>query len=155
MLCPNIYLIAIGSSIVLVWLWNLLLRSFAEVLAWVSIIIVGVGLFVSGFLVRNYAIETYPEGTNTQKWLNISAYAIWGLLGVYLLAILCCWYSLKIAIKVLRTAARVIMNNMKMIVIPLFQIAITVAWIGASVYSLLWLASCGEITVNTIPATSL
>lgn len=155
MLCPNIYLIAIGSSIVLVWLWNLLLRSFAEVLAWVSIIIVGVGLFVSGFLVRNYAIENYPEGTNTQKWLNIASYVIWGLLGVYLLAILCCWYSLKIAIKVLRTAARVIMNNMKMIVIPLFQIVFTVAWIGVSVYALLWLASCGEITVNTVPGTPL
>lgn len=118
MQCPNIYFMAIGSSLVLIWLWNLLLRSFAEFLAWLSIIIVGVGLFASGFLVRNYAIENYPEGTSTQKWLNISAYIIWGLLGIYCIAILCCWYSLKIAIKVLKTSARVIMNNMKMVIIP-------------------------------------
>lgn len=153
--CPNVYYIAIGSSLVLIWLWNLMLRSFAEVLAWLSIIIVGVGLFVSGFLVRDYAIENYPEGTSTQKWLNISAYVIWGLLGIYLIAILCCWYSLKIAIKVLRTAARVIMNNMKMVVVPIFQIVVTVAWIGASVYALFWLLSCGEIMTNTVPGTSL
>lgn len=63
--CPNIYYLAIGSSLVLIWFWNVLLRSFAEALAWVSIFIVGVGLLASGFLVRSYALTNYPAGTST------------------------------------------------------------------------------------------
>jgi len=146
MQCPNIYYLAIGSTIVLIWAWNTLLRSFAEALAWVSIFIVGVGLLASGFLVRNYAIQNYPDGTSTQKWLNICSYILWGLTAIYCLALLCCWFSLKIAIKILKVSARVIMNNMRMVVIPLFQIVLTVVWIGLSLYCFLWLMSVGEPT---------
>lgn len=63
--CVNIYYITLASAFVLIWLWNLLLRLFAEILAWISIVVVGVGLIGSGFLVRNYAIENYPTGNNT------------------------------------------------------------------------------------------
>lgn len=63
--CPNVYLICIGSTLVLIWLWNLFLRAFAEVLAWLSIFIVGVGLLASGFLVKNYGIANYPEDLQT------------------------------------------------------------------------------------------
>ena len=65
MQCTNIYLIAVGSAVLLVWLWNVFLRAFAEVLAWVSIFIVGIGLIATGFLIRNYNIQNYPEGTKT------------------------------------------------------------------------------------------
>lgn len=144
MSCPNVYYVAIGSALILIWIWNLLLRSFAEALAWVSIFIVGLGLLLSGFLVRNYAIANYPEGTMTQKWLNIASWVIWGLTAIYVLAIMCCWYSLKIAIKILKTSARVIMSNMRMVLIPIVQILLTVVWIAISLWCLLWLMSIGQ-----------
>jgi hypothetical protein len=122
MQCPKVYLVAVGSALVLIWLWNVFLRSFAEVLAWISIFVVGVGLVAVGFLIRNYNIANYPEGTEsaTSKWLNIASITFWVLSGIYFLAVLCCWYSIKIAIKVLRVAARVIMTNMRMVIIPIF-----------------------------------
>lgn len=135
----------------LIWLWNLLLRLFAEVLAWISIIVVGLGLIASGFLVRNYAITNYPEGNNTQKWLNYASYAIWGLSVIYVLAVLCCWYSIKIAVKVLRTSARIIMGNLRMVLIPIISILFTAVWIAASMYFMLWLLSCGKITTVFAP----
>lgn len=117
--CPNVYYICVASTLILIWAWNLLLRAFAEILAWISIFVVGLGLLASGFLVRDYAIQNYPEDLETQKWLNYTSYAIWGLTGIYVLAVLCCWYSIKIAVKILRTSARVIMGNMRMIIIPI------------------------------------
>ena len=149
--CPNIYYICLGSTFVLIWLWNLLLRAFAEVLAWISIVTVGLGLLASGFLVRNYANSNYPEGDNTQKWLNYAAYTIWGLTGVYCLAVLCCWYSIKIAVKVLRTSARIIMGNLRMILVPIVSIAITAVWIAASLYFFIWLLSTGDIITLQAP----
>lgn len=75
---------------------------------------------------------------------------LWGLTGVYVLAILCCWYSLKIAIKILRTSARVIQNNLRMIIIPFLQVILVTIWLGAFLYFLLYLLSCGTITVNEV-----
>jgi len=152
---PNLYYIGVASTLVLIWGWNLILRAFAEVLAWISIFVVGIGLLASGFLVRNYAIENYPEGTETQKWLNYASWGIWGLTVIYALAVLCSWYSIKIAVKILRTSSRVIMSNMRMIIIPIFQIIFTVAWLGGSIYFLLWLLSCGKIEVVTVDILSI
>lgn len=59
--CPNVYYICVASTLILIWLWNLLLRAFAEVLAWISIFVVGLGLLASGFLVRDYGIQNYPD----------------------------------------------------------------------------------------------
>lgn len=153
--CPNLYLVAVGSAVFLIWFWNLMLRNFAEALAWVSIFVVGVGLLIAGFLVRNYSINNYPEGTKTQKWLNIASWVIWGATAIYVLAILCCWYSIKIAIKVLRVAARVIMNNLKMVLIPMLMICVTVVWIAGSIYCFMWILSCGELTVEQVPIIGL
>jgi hypothetical protein len=62
---------------------------------------VGAGIVTLGFLVKYYATENYPEGDTTQKWLNIAAYTIWGLAGLYGLIVLCTFYAIKISIKVL------------------------------------------------------
>jgi hypothetical protein len=62
---------------------------------------VGVAIVLLGFLIKFYATENYPEGDTTQKWLNIAAYTIWGLAGVYALVVLCTFYAIKISIKVL------------------------------------------------------
>ena len=63
--CPYVYLICIASCLVLIFIYNWMLRCFAEILAWISIIAVGVGLFILGFLVKDYADVNYPEGDTT------------------------------------------------------------------------------------------
>lgn len=105
----------------------------------------GVGILTLGFLIKYYSDENYPEGDTTQKWLNIAAYTVWGLCGVYLLVVLCAFYAIKISIKVLRVSAKIIMNNLRMILIPIVGMVILVGWIGFYAYSLVWLMSCGEM----------
>jgi solute carrier family 44 (choline transporter-like protein), member 2/4/5 len=57
-----IYLIAIPSIFVLIFIWNLCLRLFAEILVWVSIILVGFMIAALGFGIMFFAGENYPPG---------------------------------------------------------------------------------------------
>ena len=67
------------------------------------------------------------------------------LTGIYLLVICCIYYSIKISIKVLKTSAKVIMNNMRMIIVPVIGIIGIIAWVAFFIYGLLYLMSCGQI----------
>lgn len=144
--CAYVYLICIASTLLLIFIYNWLLRCFAPILCWITIIAVAIGLFVLGFLVKDYADINYPDGDSTQKWLNVAAYTIWVLTGIYVILVCCLYYSIVISIKVLKTSAKVIMNNMRMIIVPLIGIAFIVCWLAFFTYGLLYLLSCGTIT---------
>ena len=75
--------------------------------------------------------------------MDYAAYTVWGLAGLYALIVLCTFYAIKISVKVLRVSAKIVMTNLRMILIPLFGIAVMVVWILFYAYSLLWLISCG------------
>jgi len=142
------YLICLFSVFVLIFFWNLMLNMFAEILAWISIFLVGAGLCALGFLVKYYADENYPEDDTTGKWLNRGSYVLWALTGIYVLAVLCSYSAIKISVKVLRVAAKVIMSNLRMIIVPVVGIVTIVVWIIFFAYSMLWLMSCGEMVSN-------
>lgn len=61
----KIYLICIATTFILIFFWNLMLRHFAETLAWLSIFIVFVGIVAIGFAVKYFADNNYPEGDKT------------------------------------------------------------------------------------------
>ena len=122
-----------------------MLRLFAEFLAWFSIFVVGVGIVAIGFGIKYYATQNQPSDS-AQKWLNYSAYTVWGLAGLYALVVLCTFYAIKISIKVLRVSAKIVMSNLRMILIPLAGILVMSVWILFYGYSLLWLMSCGKMT---------
>lgn len=61
----KVYAICTVTCFVLIFFWNLMLRAFAEVLAWISIFIVGAGIVTLGFLIKYYADSNYPEGDTT------------------------------------------------------------------------------------------
>jgi len=144
--CWPIFLSAIGSCIVLVFFYNILLRCCAEILAWISIITVGLGMTALGYFVRVYGKDNYPEGDTTQYYMSIASYVIWGLTLIYFCAVLCAWESIKISIKILKTSAKVVSRNLRVIFVPLVGIVIITVWVFFFAYSMLWLFSCGEIT---------
>ena len=67
---------------------------------------------------------------------------------IYLLAVCCLYYSIKISIRVLRTAARVITSNMRMVIVPIIGFIIISAYLAFSVYFMLYLMSCGDMSVK-------
>jgi hypothetical protein len=124
-----------------------MLRLCAEFLAWIAIIVVGVGIVAIGFGIKYYQTQNQPS-EKISKWLDYTAYTVWGLAGLYVLVVLCAYYAIKISIKVLRVSAKIVMNNLRMILIPLFGIVVMVVWILFYGYSLLWLMSCGKMVSN-------
>lgn len=138
----KVYLICLVTTFILIFLWNWMLRLCAEFLAWLAIFVVGVGIVAIGFGIKYYKTVNQPTET-VSKWLDYTAYTVWGLAGVYALVVLCVYYAIKISIKVLRVSAKIVMNNLRMILIPLSGIVVMVVWILFYGYSLLWLVSCG------------
>jgi len=63
----------------------------------------------------------------------------------------CLYYSIKISVRVLKTASKIITRNMRMIIVPLVGIAFIICWVAFSVYFLLYLGSCGKIEKVEVP----
>jgi len=151
----NLYYVCIGTCFVIIFLYNWFLRCFAVWLTWIAISIVGFGLAALGWLVMDYGAVNYVEGDNTQKWLNIAAYALWTLTGIYCLMICCLYYSIKISVRVLKTASKIITRNMRMVLVPVIGIILVTCWVAFAVYMLLYLVSCGEIQRKLVPLTNI
>ena len=60
-----LYLVAIGTCLALIFLYNWMLRCFAEILTWIAIFAVAGGLFALGWMVRDYGAVNYVEGDTT------------------------------------------------------------------------------------------
>lgn len=69
--------------------------------------------------------------------------------------ICCLYYSIKISVRVLKTASKIITRNMRMVIVPVVSVVIITAWIAFSVYFLLFLMSCGEIERQRVPQPPL
>lgn len=54
-----VYLIAILLCMVITFIYTALLKNFAEILSWASIILVLVGIFALGYFVNDYANTHY------------------------------------------------------------------------------------------------
>lgn len=67
----------------------------------------------------------------------------------------CLYYSIKISVRVLKTAAKVITRNMRMIIVPIVSIVVIICWVAFSVYFLLYLGSCGEIERKYVPVLEI
>jgi len=142
----EVYLLCIATCFVFIFLYNWALKVFAEILAWISIFLVGVGLIALGFFLDFYSDEyVADEDENKKKWLTIFAYTSWVLFVIYLLLICCLYYSIKISIKVLKTSAKIIMKNMRVIIIPLVGMLVVIVWVIFYAYMLLWMFTTGQV----------
>lgn len=81
----------------------------------------------------------------------MAAWTIWILLIIYFLMVCCLYYSIKISVKVLKTASKIITRNMRMVIVPVIGFAVIIVWVAFSVYFLLYLGSCGEIEKTEVP----
>ena len=65
-----------------------------------------------------------------------------------MLTVCCLYYSIKISVRVLKTSSKVIMRNMRMVIVPVTGFIIITGYLAFSVYFLLYLMSCGNINVH-------
>mmetsp|Transcript_10816 Transcript_10816/g.16438 ORF Transcript_10816/g.16438 Transcript_10816/m.16438 type:complete len:141 (-) Transcript_10816:780-1202(-) len=131
-------------------IYNFFLRIFAKSIIWVSIIGTGVLLLLLALFLQKYHNDNYPD-TNPNKdttghLLQISVYVLYGLTGLYFLIVLCLFRNIAVSIAVLKTSSIVLLNNLRVIIIPFIASAFILTYIVAWVVGIVYLLSCGNIT---------
>ena len=105
-----IYLYCFFTCFVVTIVYNIILRFFAKILVWVSIILTGGILIISSILLTKYHSETYSErladGTlkNSESMgniIHIFCYVLYVLTAFYWCAVMCMFNNIRISIAVL------------------------------------------------------
>ena len=96
----SIYLICIGTAITLIALYNVMLRYFAQLLAWLMLSLFAVGIAGIGYLLRIYAktVKQNSDEKFTYDLLIFLVYFIWACAIIYFLIILCMWHRIMISV---------------------------------------------------------
>jgi hypothetical protein len=143
-----IYLYCFLTCFVVTIIYNIILRFFAKILVWVSIILTGTCLIVGSIVLTKYHKDTYsqtlPDGTQKYsesmgKIIKVSCYVLYGLTAIYWCAILCMFNNIRISIAVLQTAAVIVIRNIRILIVPLISIVVTLGFI------VLWLVGFGYV----------
>lgn len=91
---------------------------------------------------RGYVIET----EFSRDALRICGYIIWGLAGLWILAVLCLYSRIRLAIKINEVAATFVSHTPKVLLIPIGQSMAAVS------YSLMWAASASFL-ISQVPVS--
>lgn len=78
-------------------------------------------------------------------WIKIGVYASYVLLGVFALACICFYKSIKISIAVLKTASNVITRNVRVVFVPAFCAISIIFWCSIWITHFTLLMSTGKI----------
>lgn len=130
-----------------------MLRFFAKVLVWTSIMITGASLVIASVLLHKYYNEYYNPETTIHKLSNgtmmysesmgkiirVATYVLFACTAFFFCMIMCMYNNIKISIAVLQTASVIVIRNIRILVIPIFAIAVTLS------YLFVWLYSFGYI----------
>lgn len=114
----SVLLIAAIVTVILSYLYLFVIRlvgGFIIVLAFLSAIIICAG---GGFYSYFYARPTYDPANPVYNYLAYAAYVCWGLAGLIVFSIICCYDAIKIGIAVFKTTSQYVQNNMQIFALP-------------------------------------
>lgn len=105
MVAKRAYLYCIGTCLVVAVIYNILIRLFAPILVWLSILATGVALGGTTYFLRKYHEDKYYEGSeyseNMGNILQIVIYILYGACVLFVLTVLCMYRNIQISIGVL------------------------------------------------------
>ena len=139
-----------ATSIVLGYLYLLFIRLCGCVIVWLSIVLIQVSLIGSGVYVY-FESENYDEDHDYHTWLKYAAYVIFGIAGLFLCCICCCWNAIRIGIAVYQTTAEYISKNLRVFLLPFFTYIIQFIWLGIWLASFIYVFSIGEPVAREAP----
>lgn len=76
---------------------------------------------------------------------------MWGLGALCLVCICCCWSAIKVAIAVYKTTAQYVGANLRIFALPLFSWVCLAVWVLVWGFSIVHVASVGEVTQRAAP----
>lgn len=136
-----------------------MLRFFAKLLVWTSIMITGAAMIIASVLLHKYYNEYYNPDTTTYvqtdgtmvysesmgKIIRVCMYVLFALTAFFFCMIMCMYNNIKISIAVLWTASVIVIRNIRILVIPIFAIAVTLSYLFVWLYSFGYILSQANI----------
>lgn len=118
--------------------------------AWISVIVVGLGVFGLGtllWIVRSDELATNPSPDPTaMTWLWWGAVGFWTVGGLYTLCLLCYFKSLRVAIRIIETAGDFVADTKRVALVPVFFFFVAVGFTFTWLYGYICVKSIGTVT---------
>ena len=81
------------TAILLGYIYLLLIRYLGALIIYFSIVLLQLAL-IGGGVYMYFESDTYEEESDYRDWLKYAAYGIWGVAGLFLCCVCCCWRSI-------------------------------------------------------------
>lgn len=142
--------IAIGVAVVVSIVFLLVLRCCAGVMIWICILGILGGLGAGGYWLM-YTRLLYDPTSNTFKYMQYGAYAVWGVDGLFALIVLCCCSRIRLAVAVMKVTSSFMYRTPTIILLPIFFIILCAAWIVGWTFLAVYIMSVGTIGHREAP----
>jgi hypothetical protein len=149
--------VSIGVAFIIGFVYMILLRYCSGVLTWLAIIAFIAGMGILGWRFYASAVELANETTSsgastdsntttTVRMEKAIAYTCWAVCGFTVLAVLCLWNRIRLAIAIMKAAADYVKATPSVFFVPpvflFFLLIFFVFWGGAAIF----LVSAGDAT---------
>ncbi len=146
----KVLLVCAATSILLGYLYLLLIRLLGAVIIWISILALEISLIVAAEYVYNESWD-YPEDHDYRDWLKYAGYAIYGIAALFLVCICCCWNAIRIGIAVYQTTAEYVSKNLRIFLLPLATYFVAGIWLCIWLVSFIYVFSVGDPVARDPP----
>ena len=140
-----VYLYATLTCIVIAVVYCILLKFFAKLLIWLSILITGIGMIALALFANSYHGNMKDTETSWAKTVKAFEYILFGAAAIYFLCILCLYKGIRVSIAVLETSAVVIIRNFWILIVPFVSSVIILAYILLWIYGAVFMTSQANI----------
>lgn len=127
--------VSIPVAVIIGYLYLFIIRAIGGFIIWLSFAVIVLSLAAVGLYAWFYLQFEYPEGDPFRSYMQYVAYVFWGLSGLVLCSLCCCYSAVRLGIAVFKTTAQYIQANMHIFFLP------ALANITAAIWFLLWAGS--------------
>ena len=151
MISKWVILISILIAALMTFVYSYLMHFCAQVLSWVSVILIQIMLVGIGYFAWDYRRdqidldEAYAD-ESMATWLKWITWLSWIFAGIYYIVIICNFQSLRLAVAVIQTASSFVADTKRLMLVPLFYFFLSICASFLFLAGLICVSSIGEIT---------
>lgn len=139
-----VLLVSCFIAVAISYIYLALIRCFGGLMIWVAFAISLLILIVAGLYTYFYARPLYDPLSDTYNYLAYASYVLWGLAGLLMLTMLCCFNAIQLAIAVFACTVQFIQNNPMVFTLPSITALVTVVWTAIWFFCVVFIFSVGD-----------
>jgi len=146
--CWAVLLIGSLITCIFAYLYLFVVRWVGGIIIWASIILTFVVLICAGCYSYFYARLQYPEDNPTHDYIAYASYVIFGIAGLLLLTVMCCFSAIALGIAVFKATANYLQCNMEVFILPAVSTLISLIWYVVWISAAIFIFSVGTPTAR-------